>query len=109
VWPKITVTKLLFGAGPQPLTSTSTSRAGTSPDHNTISIALMALGVDSRDELITPPFTFVATAGSISRLKARPVFVDIDTATTWTRIAWKRAVEQEPYYKIRFAVPNRSL
>jgi dTDP-4-amino-4,6-dideoxygalactose transaminase len=44
-------------------------------------LAVMALGVDSGNEIITPPFTFVATAGSISRLKAKPVFVDIDRET----------------------------
>ncbi|MDD4506235.1 MAG: DegT/DnrJ/EryC1/StrS family aminotransferase [Sulfurospirillaceae bacterium] len=44
-------------------------------------LALMAIDIQPDDEIITTPFTFIATAETIALLKAKPVFVDIDETT----------------------------
>lgn len=44
-------------------------------------LAMMGLNIQPGDEIITTPFTFIATAETIAFLKAKPVFVDIDEET----------------------------
>ena len=75
-----------------------TCASGTDALH----LALLAAGVGPGDEVITTPFTFIATAEAICYLGARPVFVDIDPQTFNMDIA---GVEQAVTHATRAVIP----
>jgi dTDP-4-amino-4,6-dideoxygalactose transaminase len=54
------------------------SAVGVNSGTSALHLALLSIGVGAGDEVITVPFTFVATVAAIEYTGARPVFTDID-------------------------------
>ena len=67
-----------------------------------LQIAMMALGLEPGDEVITPSFTFIATAEVIALLHLKPVFVDVDPKTYCLDVA---AIEKAITPKTKAIVP----
>lgn len=59
----------------------SSSGIATNSAHSAMHITLEAIGLEADDEVITPAFSFPATAATIHRMGAKPVFADCDVRT----------------------------
>ena len=77
---------------------------GCASGSDALMLALMALGIGPGDEVLTSPYTFFATAGSIAHLKAVPIFADVDPTTFNLNVdSVQQALERHP--RVRAIIP----
>lgn len=69
----------------------TTEAIGVANGTEAITIALRALGVGPGDDVVVPSFTYFASAGAIPPTGARPIFCDVDPATSCVTLATVRA------------------
>jgi len=84
----------------------ATWAVGVANGTDAIELALRGLGIGAGDTVITPSHTAIATVSAISRLGARPLFVDVDAAVTpFLLVALNRSSQRHPAGRQR---PDRS-
>jgi dTDP-4-amino-4,6-dideoxygalactose transaminase len=82
------------------------STVGCSSGTDALWLALAAAGVKAGDSFMTTPFTFFASASSITRCGARPVFADIDPATfNLSAKAVEQAIEHQRPANLKGVMP----
>ena len=84
---------------PSPRGSASRTRARSPPAPPALHLGLRAIGVEEGDEVVTSPFSFVASANSILYEGARPVFADIDPRTLNLDPGGRRGRDHRPHHR----------
>ena len=101
--------RFILGAEGQALEAALAARSnvrhgiGVASGTDALRLALEALDVQEGDEVITPAFSFVASASTIVMAGAIPVFVDVDPATSIldVRVLEQAEALEDPYTRVR--------